>query len=529
VSTPHTSILDEGRLAVTTPAPSGGLNEETLAERVLHVLRARWWVVLQALVVVPVAAFALSQLQPQRWTATSTLEFRPPRQNSGSVDLTRQAATESKLVALPAVAAQTARALGPGWTTRAVADAVQVGDAGDSNLVDVEATAASPAAAARLADTYATAFVDGQVQANVRDAQTRLAAIDRYISSLPPAERTGAQGVRLQRRVDRLRVNEALQSSDQRPAAEVAQRAELPTAPSSPKTLRNVILGLLLGGILGVALAMLLDRLDRAIKSVDELERLYGLPVLAGIPRGRGLGKRLRRQGAGEVLRQGSEAEAFRALRASLRYFNVEGGIRSLLVVSPEAQDGKSTVAACLATAFAQRGDRIALVETDLHKRADGSRASGTTPAEAVGAGGHHREGLSTVLAGADLDEALLDVEIWGGGDERAILAVLPSGPRPPNPSQLLESRAMFDLVKELERRYELVIYDSPAVGAVSDALALAHEVDGVIVVNRLHYTSRDRTRDLLKKLMLQRAHVLGIVANYADAPKKRGYDYYGS
>ena len=521
----RSSILDEGNLGIPSPDRVGPGAEETLVERGIRLLRNRWLLILQAMIIVPLAAFILSSLQEERWTATASLVFQPARQSSGSVDLTRQAATQRELVGLPVVADRTARAMGAGWTPRRVRDAVEVGAPGDTNLVDVVATTPSPRTAAKLADAYAAAFIDLQVASNVQDAQARLNALDEYLNTLPPEERSGPRGIALQQRVDTLRISQALQSNDQRSSAQIAQHAELPTSPSAPKTVRNVILGVLLGTVLGLALAALIERLDRAVKDVDELERIYGLPVLARIPHTRALGKRLSRHGAGEVLRQGSEAEAFRGLRASLRYFDVDGSLRSLLVVSPEAEDGKSTVVACLATALVQRGDRVILVETDLHKE----HGAGTTPAQAVGAGASHPEGLSTVLVGGELDDAIVSVDIWTGDDEIAALAVLPAGPRPPNPSQLLESARMREVVKELEQRYDLVIYDSPAMGAVSDALALSHAVDGVIVVNRLRYTSRDRARELVKQLALQRAHVLGLVANYASLPKRRGYDYYGA
>jgi capsular exopolysaccharide synthesis family protein len=424
------------------------------------------------------------------------------------------------------VAARTAAILGHGWTTRAVQDAVATNPSSDSNLVDIDATAASPGEAAGVANAYADAFIALQDAANVGDTQHRLKVLDDYIQSLPPDERSGPRGLRLQQRLDQLRINEALQSNDQVGAAQVVQRASVPDSPSAPRTLRNLVLAFVLAAAIGVGLAALVERLDRAIRSVDELEQIYGLPVLARIPRARGLGKRLRRGGAGDVLRQGPEAEAFRALRASLRYFNVDGSLRSLLVVSPEAEDGKSTIAACLATTFAQRGDHVVLVETDLHK-ASGEDAGSASPAEAVGVADRHALGLSGVLAGADLDGALRAVPLWSGDGEQRQLSVLPSGAVPPNASELLESRRMRDVMDELGRRFDVVIYDSPAMAAVSDALALVPHTSGVLVVSRLNYTNRDRARDLVKQLALSHAHVLGVVANYTETSKRRGYDYY--
>jgi receptor protein-tyrosine kinase len=507
--------LDDDRYRLAPNEGVDPLEQETLVERTLHLLRTRWWVVLQALIVIPAAALVLSLTQQEQWTASATLMFQPARQNGGSVDLTRQAATQSKLVALPAVADATAAKLGRGWTPRQVRDAVEVSPAGDSNLVDVDATTSRGAReAARVATTYAQTFVALQDAANVADVKRRLKVYDDYVNSLPPEERDGPRGQRLQQSLDTLRINEALQSDSQKATAALVQPAEVPSAPSSPKTKRNVALAIVLALVIGLALAALVDRLDRAVKTVDELERVYRLPVLARIPRERGFGKRLRQRGAAEALRGGPEAEAFRALRANLRYF---GDVRSLLIVSPEAEDGKSTVAACLATTSAQRGDRVALVEADLHK-SGGPGRDGSSSADTIG--------LSGVLAGGSLDDALVAVQVEDSGPRE--LTVLPSGPPPPNPSDLLESTRMREVMRELAERYDLVLYDTPAMGAVSDAFALVSESSGVIVVSRLGHTHRDRARELLKQLTLLRAHVLGVVANYADLPKDGGYRYYG-
>ena len=202
--------------------------------------------------------------------------------------------------------------------------------------------------------------------------------------------------------------------------------------------------------------------------------------------------------GGGAALR--SRGRGVPGAAGSLRYFNVGGNLRSLLVVSPEAEDGKSTVAACLATTLAQRGDRVILVEADLHKHTgEGrSRGAGMSPAAAVGAGDEHAEGVTTVLAGGDLDDALLVVPVGDGDGPPRELIVLPSGPTPPNPSELLESGRMHDLMMELERRCDIVVYDTPALTAVSDALALLPDTAGVIVVGRLHHTSRDTIRECL-------------------------------
>jgi capsular exopolysaccharide synthesis family protein len=500
-----------------SPLPADRGDDETLVERARQLLERRWLVILQAMIVVPLATLLLSMVQTKTWTGVATLLYEPARQSSGAVDPAREAATESKLVALPGIADRAAAELGGEWTPQKVRDAVSVEPVGNSDLIEVRADAGSAHTAADVANAYASAFIDTQDASSVAELRRRLAVYDSYVRSLPPDQQVGPRGQRLQQKLDSLRISSALQSDSQRPSVQLRQRSEIPQSPSSPKTKRNVALGLLLGAALGVALAALLERLDRGIKSVDELETLYGLPILARIPKTRGLDRRLERYGLGDVTHQGVEAEAFRALRANLRYFNHDGRLRSLMVVSPDAQDGKSTVAACLAATLAKKGDKVILVETDLHKR---------TSAAVDERDGRER-GLSTVLAGGSLDEALLSVPVGTADGEGHELAVLPSGPPPPNPSELLESRRMHQLMKELGERYDIVVYDTPAIGAVSDALPLLPESAGVIVVSRLHHTSRDRALDLLKQLSLLRAHVLGVVANYVPQQKSRGYDYY--
>jgi capsular exopolysaccharide synthesis family protein len=502
-------------------------DDETLVEKAVRLLRRRWPVVLQALIVIPAATLALSLAQQKQWTAVSTLLFEPARQTSGAVDPARQAATQSKLVALPGVADGAAATLGSGWTPQRVREAVSVGPVGNTDLIEVKATAGSPRTAANVANAYAAAFIAAQDASSVAELRRRLAVYDNYVKSLPPDQRGGPRGLALQQKLDSLRISSALQSDSQRPSVQVRQRAEIPRSPSSPKTKRNVVLGVLLGGALGLALAAILERLDRRIKSVDELERVYGLPILGRIPRTRSLDRRLAQQGAGEVMRQGPEAEAFRALRANLQYFNVDGRLRSLMVVSPDAQDGKSTVATCLATTLAQRGEKVILVETDLHQRSQPLTQGPRGSAWVTGEWDDPSLGLSTVLTGGSLDEARISVPVWTADGEAHELAVLPSGPTPPNPSELLESRRMQELMRQLAERYDVVVYDTPAMGAVADALPLLPESAGVIVVSRLHHTSRERALVLLKQLSLLRARVLGVVANYVPQSKQRGYGYY--
>ena len=284
---------------------------------------------------------------------------------------------------------------------------------------------------------------------------------------------------------------------------------------SSRPVVRNVLLGLLAGLLLATLITWLLDRVDRRVRSIDELEEIYGLPVLARVPRSRSLAKRAGMADAVDTaVGFSEEAEAFRSLRTNLRYFNVDSPVRSILVASPLPGDGKSTVARHLAITMASMGDSVCLVDADLRKR---------HPAALPGT-----DGLSLVLAGFDLTNALTEVPIAYDAisDESRVLAELPNGPLPPNPPELLESARMRWLIGELERRFEVVIFDSPALMTVSDALTLVPAVSGVLIVSGVEQTTRQAALDLRKQIDLLGGRPLGIVANFAA--RTRGYDYYG-
>lgn len=493
-----------------------------MLEQIVRILRNRKLVFLQALVLVPLIVGIVSARQPKEYTAKANLLFRPPptallgtsAADSGFVDPTREAATNDALVSLGTVAELTARRLGRGITAGEVRDSVEVSASGDSDIVEIAATTRSPTLSASMANAYGEAYIDFRRNAERVQLQEAIQLVERSLARLAPNQLGGVQERALRNRLDNLRLAQALQTGE----AELVQRASRPTSPSGPHTKRNVLLGVVLGGVLGFGLAALFERVDRRIKTVDQLEQVYGLPVLARVPRTgalAGLGRRALLDGTGAPLR-GADSEAFRALRANLRYFNVDRPLSSILIASPTPGDGKSTVARGLALAMAEMGDNVVLVETDLHKGDLSSDLGGDEP-----------RGLSSVLAGhRDIDDALVEVPL--GPDRMAgsrRLAVLPSGPVPPNPSELLDSDRMRTVIEELEDRFELVIFDSPPISVVSDAVSLVPQVSGIVIVSGLGQTRRDAAVDFRKQLNLLGGYALGVVANLA--PVERGGYYY--
>jgi receptor protein-tyrosine kinase len=214
------------------------------------------------------------------------------------------------------------------------------------------------------------------------------------------------------------------------------------------------------------------------------------------------------------------EAEAFRMLRARLRYFNVDRNIKSLLIVSGQPGDGKSTVAYYLARAAANTsGTRVLLVEADLRR-----------PQLADRLGLSRTPGLSEVLSqpiGLDVAVQSLPRSLEPRVHQEQELHILVAGALPPNPAELLESRRMQEFIEELAPRYDLVIFDTPPTGVVSDALPLLHQADGVVLIARLNRSTRAGLTRVLDQLKRLGAPVLGVVANHSVAERvDYGYGY---
>ena len=326
----------------------------------------------------------------------------------------------------------------------------------------------------------------------IRDAQK---LVSRQLAKLAPNERSGQRGRSLRERSEQLQVLTSLQTGN----AEVVERAEPPSSPSSPKVARNGVLGGVLGVMLGVGLAFLLERLDRRIRDPKELETIFDRPILGAIPESRSLTRSGRAGGR-------PEAEAFRMLRANLRYFNIDRDVKSVLVTSAAPGDGKTTVAWNLASAAAGGGARVLVIEADLRH-----------PQFAATVGLHPETGLSTVLAGeAGLEEAVQQVPVSGGGNGRSprTIDVLFAGPLPPNPTALLESERMHEIIDRAESEYEFVVIDTPPTSVVSDAVPLVKRVGGVIVVGRLGKSTREAVTHLRNQLRNLDAPTLGVVVN---------------
>lgn len=470
-------------------------HERPVFERALAIARRNLLLIAICLITVPAVALLYSLLQTKQYTASASLlfgtqsleaklfGFEPPQ------DSQRETATNLKLVSVDQVAVRTAQALDtPGLSAGDVRETVAVTPEGESELIAIEATSEDPELATRIANEFARQYISFSREEEKAKIEEAKSLVEAKLGELSPSEQEGTAGEVLDRRIRQLEALAAIQTGK----AELAQPATVPSSPSSPRTSRNVALGILLGLLLGIGLAVGREQFDRSLRDLDDIDEILRLPVLGTIPRSRAISER----GAGaELTPTGAEGEAFRMLRASLHYFNVDRTVTSILVTSAAAQDGKTTVAWNLALAEARAGTRILYIEADLRR-----------PSLAASLGVSDDDGLSLVLAG--ISQPAGAIRTIDGVD------VLTAGPLPPNPAELIESKRMSELLKWAENEYDRVIVDTPPSAVVADAVPLFSLIGGIAVVVRLQKSPREPLEQLKDQLVNTSAPVLGIVVN---------------
>jgi capsular exopolysaccharide synthesis family protein len=286
----------------------------------------------------------------------------------------------------------------------------------------------------------------------------------------------------------------------------IIKPAKVPSEPSAPNTRQNLLVGLMLGLILGIGAAVMRGVLDNRIRTEADLRAITDAPLLGAI---RFDPDSMKRPLLTQTAPQGPRAESFRQLRTNLQFANVSGRARTVLVTSSLPGEGKSTTAANLAIALAQAGQAVCLMDADLRRPMVGEYL-----------GLDRSLGLTTALVGAaDLDSLL---QPWGDDN----LYILASGQIPPNPSELLGSDQMKDLVVQLENTFDAIVIDAPPLLPVTDAAVLAQHVGGVMVVVDAQTSRSQDLERALAALELVGSKILGVVLNRMPSKGPDAYSY---
>jgi len=282
----------------------------------------------------------------------------------------------------------------------------------------------------------------------------------------------------------------------------VVDAAVEPWRPVSPRVSLNVLITFVLGAMVAFFLIFLLDYLDRTVKDPVETQALLGLPVVGLIPKLEKTETLVTMANPRSVA-----AEAFRTLRTNIQYSSVEKQVKKILVSGANPECGKSTVSANLGAVLAQRSGRVLIIDCDLRRPRQHKLFNATM-----------EPGLSSLIfnENVSLSQALRKTEYDN-------LMVLPCGPIPPYPAEMLSSVHMLRIVEAVSKQFDYIVFDSPPIIAVTDALILSKLVDGTLLVLNYGRVRKDEALEAYKKLMLVQANVIGAIINAVP----RGNSYY--
>jgi capsular exopolysaccharide synthesis family protein len=475
-----------------TRRQDGPPDRESQLVTLWRVVRERWRVVAATVVLCVVATLVVSLTSDKTYDATSRLVFRDPGLGSAvtggspvfpsSTDPQREAATNTELVRSTEVAQLVVDDLSLDETADDLLDSVTISDEENTDIVEITATESSPTMAAAVANSFAESYVSYSRKSDREKVKQAERLLSDRIQDTPEGSPERSD---LEDAMRTLVLLESVQTGN----AEVVDAATPPTSASSPTPVRDGVLALIFGLVLGVSLAVVLDLLDRRVKSVESFEQRYGLRALVAIPQSLFTSPQS----------DGSVAEPFLILRSAVDYRSSWDAITVILVTSAGSGEGKTTVAVNLARSLALGGQQVALVEADM-RRPSIDKFIDLGP---VG------PGLSTALA--------MDTPVVGDlvtDPVAPTLRVLPSGPRPPNPAELVRRRRMGEIIDYLSSSNDVVIIDSPPLLPVADAQSLMNlvQIDTVLVVARAYRTTRQEISQARAILKRHEAEPLGLV-----------------
>jgi capsular exopolysaccharide synthesis family protein len=425
----------------------------------LRALRKRWLLIAVVTALGLLAAATFVQTSTQKYEATAQLFVAAQGTDNSSIGLQssdefsqERVKSYSEIIDSPTITAPAAAAVGDGLTAKQVSKEVTASAPPNTVLLLVHVTDTSAMRAQQLANSISQTF-------------------STYVANLERTTGNKSAPVKVT----------------------VVTPAALPTSPVTPHSALDIVLGLIIGLALGMTIAFVLETMDTSVTDAALVHEELGLAQLGAImfnPTAKS------RPLAVKDDRRSGWAEQFRKTCTSLHYVDVDEPPASIVVTSSVPDEGKTVTALNVAIAMAESGQRVALVEADLRRPRVGEYL-----------GIESAVGLTTVLAGdLPLGDAM---QSWGTTGN---LDVLPSGPVPPNPSELLGSNAMTDMLAELEDGYDVVLIDSPPVLPVTDAAVLSGIASGTVVVTRYGRTRFEQLAQTVEELRSVDAKLYGLV-----------------
>jgi polysaccharide biosynthesis transport protein len=528
------------------PVPAGSVELRDY----LLVFRRQWWLIAVLAVVGAAVATAWTLRQTPIYRGTSSVLVQPVSINrfEGTQRLDQQVnINNERQVALSSqVAVRAGRFLDSPASPDELLQHASVDIPANSQILEIHYSDPIPRTAQRGADSFARAYIDYRKAGIQRQVDESIATLSKQVETLSSripkleailqspdstvAEKASATAQKntYQERISSLSEQVAqLQQLDPTPG-QIIQSATLPTSPVSPRKQLDIGIGLFVGLFLGLVVGFVRDRTDKRLRGRQDLAERLDRPVLASIPRlsryrrrDRGIGWGRRKRSTLVTLDQPNSpaAEAYRTLRTRIARLAAQLDISSIMVVSGNVAEGKSTTAANLAVAMAESGRDVLLVSADLRR-----------PRVHEFFGLPNRSGLADLLADGKVANRQASgrskqtaVELWSVAPH---LWVILAGPPPTHPSTLMDSNAMREFLKEQRDVFDFIILDCPPALVVSDSLALAPLVDAVLIVADAKATDRDSVDQLRDQLEQVGGKIIGSVLNRSADATRSSYYY---
>ncbi|MFM8305244.1 MAG: polysaccharide biosynthesis tyrosine autokinase [Actinomycetota bacterium] len=505
--------------------------------------RRKWTIVVTIAVCVTVASFMALRQKPVYSTKTSVLLdqrlvdtlFVESQLRTDTVSADRQRGNEIQIMDGPTVLAQVKELLGEepvpvSFTPLEGTDVVEIAARGE----DPERLAATVNAFAKTYIAVRTDLTVSQLDEAAAEVQTQMNRIDEQIRQIdaslaasPPAPDTVVQGRTISTSDARVAQRNQLAANRSRfetqqgqlqlastvakqSSAEIIAPAGVPKKPLNRSPLSNVMGGLAIGVVLGIALAFLREYLDDTVKTKDDLEAASGLTAIGLVPALTDWKKREATPLISVMQPRSPAAEAYRSVRTSVEFLGLDQPLGSIQVTSALASEGKTSTLANLAVTFARAGQRVIVLCCDLRR-----------PRVHEFFGLSNRVGFTSVLLGdAPMANAIQKA------DRELPIGLVASGPLPPNPAELLASKRAVEVIEELDRRCDLLLIDSPPVLPVTDALVISGLVDGVLLVAGAGSSTKRGVKRSAELLRQVDAPLIGSILNGVQSKHEYGYAY---